>query len=160
MNRVHQNLPVTDFVRPDSVTAVSLCRESHLIAIPEACPETYTEYFADGTQPQKECNLHEPAPETEPITILEELPETDESESEPLSETEAPIDSESEASSEDESESETMDLTESDAPDDSAVTEHPGFRPSPAGTDTQQNLHQPDTTSLEDLINRLADANS
>jgi penicillin-binding protein 1A len=161
MDRVHQNLPTADFVQPDSVTSVSLCRESHLIAIPEACPETYTEYFADGTQPTKECNLHEVIPETEPITILDELPGSLESESELLSETET--DSESESSSEDESESETLDHTETGSPDDSAVTEQPDAYPSPADTDTEtatpQNLHQPDTTSLEDLINRLADAN-
>lgn len=71
MNRIHEELPKADFPQPDTVTAVTLCRSFHLLA-KAACPDTYTEYFANGTQPVKECYLHEAAPETEPI-ILEDL---------------------------------------------------------------------------------------
>lgn len=73
MSRIHSNLPVSSFVPPDSVTAVTLCQTSHLPARTDACPDTYLEYFAEGTQPQEICPLHEPVPETEPILIYPDI---------------------------------------------------------------------------------------
>lgn len=73
MTRIHKELPIVDFSQPDTVVAATLCRSSHLIAKADACPDTYTEYFAQGTEPVKTCYLHEAAPETEPITLYDQL---------------------------------------------------------------------------------------
>lgn len=64
MNRVHAQLPVASFSRPDSVIQVVLCKNSHLRPIENGCSDTYLEYFAEGTQPLQYCTLHE-APQTE-----------------------------------------------------------------------------------------------
>ncbi len=70
MDRIHDGLPTADFVKPDTVQAVTLCRNSHRPAVPGGCTDTYEEYFAGGTVPQKECPLHEAPPETERSPIL------------------------------------------------------------------------------------------
>ena len=87
MDRVHSILPASDFAKPDSVKAVTLCKDSHAIAVPDGCPHTYVEYFAEGTEPTEACELHEPAPETEPIIIYPNIFDMLESESESNSET-------------------------------------------------------------------------
>lgn len=146
MDRVHAALPPADFPAPDSVTSVTLCSESHLIAVEGGCPETYVEYFATGTEPEQECELHEPLPETEPIYIypdvLDQLVTETETESEsesgaepesPPADTAPPLDqtesSDSESESE-ETETDTENATDSSSP-------------------------QPDTSSFEDFMNRL-----
>ena len=87
MDRVHSILPASDFAKPDSVKAVTLCKDSHAIAVPDGCPHTYVEYFAEGTEPTEACGLHEPAPETEPIIIYPNIFDILELESESNSET-------------------------------------------------------------------------
>ena len=87
MDRVHSNLPTSDFAKPDSVKAVTLCKDSHAIAVADGCPHTYVEYFAEGTEPTEACGLHEPAPETEPIIIYPNIFDILEPESESNSET-------------------------------------------------------------------------
>ena len=58
MNRVHTGLSIATFPQPDSVVSVSICKDSHLPANEDGCPDTYLEYFADGTQPKEICSLH------------------------------------------------------------------------------------------------------
>ncbi|MDY3731304.1 MAG: PBP1A family penicillin-binding protein [Candidatus Choladocola sp.] len=87
MDRVHSILPASDFAKPDSVKAVTLCKDSHAIAVADGCPHTYVEYFTEGTEPTEACGLHEPAPETEPIIIYPNIFDILESESESNSET-------------------------------------------------------------------------
>ena len=58
MNRVHTGLSIAAFPQPDSVISVSICKDSHLRASENGCPDTYLEYFADGTQPEETCSLH------------------------------------------------------------------------------------------------------
>ena len=87
MDRVHSSLPASDFTKPDSVKAVTLCKDSHAIAVADGCPHTYVEYFTEGTEPTEACGLHEPAPETEPIIIYPNIFDILESESESNSET-------------------------------------------------------------------------
>jgi penicillin-binding protein 1A len=151
MNRVHQDLPAASFDQPESVISVSLCSESHLLPVEGGCPSTYTEYFAAGTQPEQECTIHEPEPETEPIHILEDILDELESESESESETESEtqtipgLESESESESETESDSETETETGQET-----RTEN--------GTDTapEKTAAPSDINSLEDLMNRLS----
>lgn len=103
MSRIHSELPAAEFKQPDSVVSVELCSESHLPAVADGCPETYQEYFAVGTAPQEECTLHEPAPETEYITIypgiLDQLLNESESETESESEPESATQPESQSES-------------------------------------------------------------
>lgn len=58
MNRIHTGLSIRTFPQPDSVVSVSICKDSHLPANEDGCPNTYLEYFADGTQPEEICPLH------------------------------------------------------------------------------------------------------
>ncbi|MCD7954963.1 MAG: transglycosylase domain-containing protein [Lachnospiraceae bacterium] len=58
MDRIHQSLPAVSFAQPDEIVEVALCSETHLLA-QDSCPDTYTEYFADGTQPEDVCTEHE-----------------------------------------------------------------------------------------------------
>ncbi|MCC8045778.1 MAG: transglycosylase domain-containing protein [Clostridiales bacterium] len=57
MNRIHQSLPAESFAQPDGIIEVNLCTETHLLA-GETCTDTYIEYFAEGTQPEKLCSGH------------------------------------------------------------------------------------------------------
>ena len=128
MNRIHSTLPASEFTPPSSVRQIQLCKESHLPAIENGCHDTYTEYFAIGTEPEKDCPLHIPVPESEPIVIYPDildqlLPET---------ESEAPaVESEQESSDS---------LNTETAPPD---TEMPPYET------------ESDTNSLQDLMNRL-----
>lgn len=158
MNRIHTGLKPAEFDRPDSIVSAKLCSVSHQPAVPDGCPETYTEYFAKGTLPKKECTLHEPAPETEPILIYPDLFDEPDSESERESEDR---ESESETgpiSTEDQSEPGSQPPT---VPPDSGgnLPETPpgGTETLPEQTETEQQTSggQPDTTSLDDLLERL-----
>ena len=128
MNRIHSTLPASEFTPPSSVRQIQLCKESHLPAIENGCHDTYTEYFAVGTEPEKDCPLHIPVPESEPIVIYPDildqlLPET---------ESEAP------AVESDQESSDSLN-TETAPPD----TEMPPYE------------KESDTNSLQDLMNRL-----
>ena len=128
MNRIHSTLPASEFTPPSSVRQIQLCKESHLPAIENGCHDTYTEYFAIGTELEKDCPLHIPVPESEPIVIYPDildqlLPET---------ESQAPaVESEQESSDS---------LNTETAPPD---TEMPPYET------------ESDTNSLQDLMNRL-----
>lgn len=117
MDRIHADLPIETFAQPDSVVSVTLCSDSHLLARADACPYTYTEYFTKGTEPDELCDQHEPAPETEPIIIYEDLLDQvlteEESETENRSESESGNETESEAGNE--TESETGNAAESES---------------------------------------------
>lgn len=159
MNRIHANLPAAVFEQPESVTQVTLCKTTHLLAVPDVCPETYTEYFAAGTQPAEECQLHEPVPETEPIYIYPEIldqlaPETEsETESESTSESELSSETDSEHMSDLESEMESASESEDESnPESEMESSNPSeWYPNQTG-DTSW---QPDTSSFEDFLNRL-----
>lgn len=187
MNQVHATLPAAGFEQPDSVTKVTLCKTSHQLAKENACPETYTEYFAIGTEPTEECPVHEPEPETEPIyiypEILDQLITETESESESESQSESNLESEMNSESESGSESnrETSAPPESN-PDSMAGPEgtnpgtglHPpdveiqpgggetlppgsGSQPGTGAATVPGNTAQPSTSSFDDLINRLTE---
>ncbi len=46
------------FTVPDGIVEVTLCADTLLLATPN-CPNTFNEYFAEGTQPQDYCNIHQ-----------------------------------------------------------------------------------------------------
>lgn len=73
MTRIHTDLPAAAFEQPDTITAVTLCRATDLPAKEGICPDTYTEYFTQNTQPIKVCYLHEALPETEPIILYDQF---------------------------------------------------------------------------------------
>lgn len=141
MNRIHAALPAAEFTVPESITQVTLCSESHLLSVPDGCPETYTEYFTRGTEPDQECGLHEPAPETEPIYIYPDVLDQLITETESESESESETDTESESSAPD-------GWPEGPAYDESEETE--------TGSEQAPDPSQPDTSSFEDLMNRLS----
>ncbi len=176
MGRIHNGLPPADFTVPDGIVQVSLCKESHLRAVDGGCPDTYEESFAAGTEPDEECALHDPVPETEPILIYQDildqlLPET---EAETEAETDTEIDTEIDT------EPEIGTIPDSDTMPDSDTTpggtsdhgisyggssasdsvtlpgaESPVAGSTPSAPDAPS--QQPDTTSFDDLLNRLAE---
>lgn len=150
MSRIHADLPISGFMPPDSVTAVTLCQTSHLPARDNACPDTYLEYFSKGTQPQEICPLHEPIPETEPIIIYPDLldqllPETE-------TESESETETDSEPISDSESESSFIFDSESEADSDSAPGSDSDF--SISSEETAESASN--ASSLNNLLNRLA----
>lgn len=61
MKRVHENLPNEDFVVPEGLVQVAVCRKSGLLPIPGLCDAdncVVTEYFAEGTEPIDSCSVH------------------------------------------------------------------------------------------------------
>jgi penicillin-binding protein 1A len=64
MKRIHEDLPNTDFTKPAGIVQVSVCKKSGLLPIEGVCdgdprgPQTYTEYFEEGTQPTEFCDHH------------------------------------------------------------------------------------------------------
>ncbi len=204
MDRVHEGIASSDFPIPKTVEPVTLCRESHLPAVSGGCKETYVEYFAVGTEPQRTCSLHKPAPETEKKTIYSDLlgrlkkKTKSESESESESETESELESETE--SELKTENEAKDMPESESgletenvseakkeseaesmseskeepeaesmsesenglepesmpePNNGSVSETTPETNPPSEILKQGNTAQPDTSSFDDLMNRL-----
>jgi penicillin-binding protein 1A len=178
MNRIHYSLPAASFSVPETIRSVTLCSESHLIAVPDGCPETYAEYFATGTEPDQECTLHEPQPETElstePILIYPDIFETEETETESETDDDTEMDSEI---TETETDSETAsDATDTENDSERSETEaNPGTLPdTDAGvsensllgsetlpqaaedaSDSGSEALQTETNSLDDLIHRL-----
>lgn len=152
MNRLHTGLPAADFTKPETVKSVTLCKESHLPAIPNGCPETYEEYFAKATVPKKNCPLHEVPPETEPITIYPDLfPETE-------------TQSETQAETETATNSTEIPPTDTESPPADIIPpptlpETPPTVSPPSETETghpaESETGQTETNSLEDLMNRL-----
>ena len=64
MSKIHTNLPQKDFEMPDGIVTEDVCKKSGRLAIEDVCTNdprgnmAIAEYFADGTQPVKECNHH------------------------------------------------------------------------------------------------------
>lgn len=63
MATVHTSLPNEEFTKPAGIISKKVCRKSGLLA-GVGCEHdlrgdaTYYEYFADGTQPRRKCDLH------------------------------------------------------------------------------------------------------
>ena len=62
-----------EFAMPAGVDAVKLCADSHELATPD-CPNTYTEYFVDGTEPTVACTLHSPPASEDPAAAAGTTP--------------------------------------------------------------------------------------
>ena len=65
MGRIHQNLPVAEFVaQPSDIIEVEICRKSGMLGIPGVCDMDprgnmiYTEFYEEGTEPTEKCNRH------------------------------------------------------------------------------------------------------
>ena len=165
MNRIHTGLKPAEFEQPDSVVSEVLCSQSHQTAVPGGCPETYTEYFAKGTQPKQECHLHEPVPETEPILIYPDIFDELVTESETESESSGSGPQEEQTSSEDQSASDDpSEPAVPPDPDESLPQVPPGAEEtlpeqSESENPPQNNGGQPDTSSLNDLLDRLTGIN-
>ncbi|BAK47295.1 hypothetical protein CXIVA_13290 [Clostridium sp. SY8519] len=61
MQQVSRGQKDMDFTRPDGIVSEEICRDSGLLAIEGVCQDTYSEYYAAGTEPSEKCNLHETA---------------------------------------------------------------------------------------------------
>ena len=61
MKQLHEGLAYKEFEMPEDVEVSSVCKTSGKIAIAGVCPETETEYFAEGTEPSEKCDLHQTA---------------------------------------------------------------------------------------------------
>ena len=57
MNRIHTDLPMTIFKTPEDIVTVNICKTSGQVAVPGVC-DSYSEKFAEGTQPQEYCSIH------------------------------------------------------------------------------------------------------
>ncbi len=63
MERLHKDLPNVAFPVPEGIVKANICQESGLLAT-ELCKldprgnRTRTEFFAEGTQPKDECDVH------------------------------------------------------------------------------------------------------
>lgn len=63
MERLHQNLPSAEFKMPEGIVKANICQESGNLST-ELCKldprgdRTRVEYFAKGTEPKEECNVH------------------------------------------------------------------------------------------------------
>nr|WP_290667236.1 penicillin-binding protein 1C [Ardenticatena sp.] len=58
MEKIHEGLPVEEFIPPPGLVAVQVCAESGLLPTP-ACPRIRTEIFIEGTQPTTYDNLYQ-----------------------------------------------------------------------------------------------------
>jgi penicillin-binding protein 1A len=65
MTRIHENLPVVkEFEQPDGIVKATVCKKSGKLAVKGVCSadprgtQVYTEYFAKGTAPTEECDVH------------------------------------------------------------------------------------------------------
>ncbi|MFP4698050.1 MAG: transglycosylase domain-containing protein [Eubacteriales bacterium] len=65
MKKIHDNLDYKRFERPSGIISVDICTESGKLAVPGLCDEDprgstiKTEYFASGTEPTEECDVHQ-----------------------------------------------------------------------------------------------------
>jgi penicillin-binding protein 1A len=58
MKNALENKDKKDFLRPDKVINISVCKESGLLPI-NSCPETLTVSFIKGTEPTSYCTIHQ-----------------------------------------------------------------------------------------------------
>lgn len=59
MKRVHENLPNEQFSIPQGLVQLEVCKTSGKLPVAGFCDgNTYTEYFAEGTQPTESCDIH------------------------------------------------------------------------------------------------------
>ncbi len=59
MSRIHEELPNEQFSRPEGIITATICSESGKLPIPGLCDaHLATEYFADGTEPITNCDMH------------------------------------------------------------------------------------------------------
>lgn len=59
MSRVHEGLPNEKFSIPSGIVQSPVCNQSGKLPIPGLCDGTITmEYFAEGTVPTENCNIH------------------------------------------------------------------------------------------------------
>ena len=64
MTRIHANLPVKEFTKPDDIETAVVCKKSGKLAVKGVCDadprgsQVYTEYFAKGTAPTDTCDVH------------------------------------------------------------------------------------------------------
>lgn len=59
MSRIHEELPNTDFEKPEDITSVAICSQSGKLPIAGICDGCMqTEYFARGTEPTEYCDVH------------------------------------------------------------------------------------------------------
>lgn len=64
MNRIHEELPKSEFPIPDGIETASVCKKSGKLAVAGICDadprgsQVITEYFAEGTTPTEYCDTH------------------------------------------------------------------------------------------------------
>ncbi len=64
MSSIHSGLEYRDFVQPEGIVQVTVCRKSGKLAVPGLCDcdprgsQAYTEYFEEGTEPTENCDRH------------------------------------------------------------------------------------------------------
>ncbi len=64
MKRIHSDLPVKEFTKPDNIKTAVICKKSGKLAVKGVCDadprgsQVYTEYFAKGTAPSESCDVH------------------------------------------------------------------------------------------------------
>ncbi|MBQ8118315.1 MAG: transglycosylase domain-containing protein [Lachnospiraceae bacterium] len=62
MKRVHEDLPnINEFPIPEGLVEMEICSKSGLLPTPGLCDAlgcVKTEYFAEGTEPTEQCNVH------------------------------------------------------------------------------------------------------
>lgn len=64
MSRIHENLEIKQFDMPSNIVTASVCKKSGKLAVPGLCDhdprgsQSYTEYFASGTEPTEYCTSH------------------------------------------------------------------------------------------------------
>ena len=61
MREVHVGLSDTGFSKPEEIRRYTVCKTSGKLAMKGVCPEVYSEFFVEGTEPTKQCDLHETA---------------------------------------------------------------------------------------------------
>lgn len=47
------------FTKPGDITTATVCPKSGMLPVEDQCPSSRTEYFAKGTEPTKDCELHQ-----------------------------------------------------------------------------------------------------
>jgi len=71
MKNALKNNEKKDFLQPDKITKISVCKESGLLPT-DSCPEILTVTFIEGTEPTSYCTIHQKYFE---IPKAEEYPE-------------------------------------------------------------------------------------
>ncbi|GAH83383.1 unnamed protein product, partial [marine sediment metagenome] len=59
-----------DFLQPDKITKISVCKESGLLPT-DSCPEIITVTFIKGTEPTSYCTIHQKYFETPKVKVKE-----------------------------------------------------------------------------------------